>query len=84
MNDNQSLEDGVESSGSINKESEGEVELHREGEHCEGSVGDEVLKEPLFIPSALVGHNTAYYVRLKENKRQTEIYNLKLSSYLKT
>ena len=84
MNDNQSLEDGVESSGSINKESEGEVELHREGEHCEGSVGDEVLKEPLFIPSALMGHNTAHYVGLKENKRQIEIYNLNLSSYLKT
>ena len=84
VNNDESLENRVESSCPAYKESEGEVEFHGESKHCEGSVGDEVLKEPLFIPSALVGHNTAHCVGIKENLRQIEIFNLKLSSYLKT
>lgn len=57
VNKDESLENRVESSCPAYKESEGEVEFHRESKHCEGSVGDEVFEKTLLIPSALVSQN---------------------------
>ena len=57
VNNDESLENRVESSCPAYKESEGEVEFHRESKHCEGSVGDEVFEKTLLIPSALVSQN---------------------------
>ena len=54
VNNDESLQNRVERSCPADKESKGEVEFHREGEHCEGSMGDEVFEQTLFIPSALI------------------------------
>ena len=58
VNNDESLEDRVESSLPAYKKSEGEVEFHRESKHRECSVGDEVFEETLLIPSALISQNT--------------------------
>ena len=59
VNNDESLENRVESSRPVYKESEGEVEFHRESKHSERSVGDKVFKEPLLIPSTLIRQNAA-------------------------
>ena len=58
VNNDESLENRVQSSLPAYKESEGEVEFHRESKHRERSVGDEVFEETLLIPSALISQNT--------------------------
>ena len=54
VNHDESLQNGVKRPCPAYKESEGEVEFHRESKHCECSVGDEVFEETLFIPSAFM------------------------------
>ena len=54
VNHDESLQNGVKRPCPAYKESEGEVEFHRESKHCECSVGDEVFEETLFIPSAFI------------------------------
>ena len=82
VNNDESLENRVESSCPAYKESEGKVEFHRESKHCKCSVGDEVFEETLFMPSALISQNAK--LQNRRNVFKFSPRRVRLCRYLNT